>query len=145
MKWFNFCLQIQLAPLPHGFRGGVGGDHRGPRGEAVQVDPLNHKLKPPGTNGLKLTCDIPVSISAFKFNLRRYTVRDVAEASNAPCVGLGATLTTPTGVITDGPANYEDNAECTWTVVPSDGAHSIRLEVGGARFVISKGFRVSAL
>jgi len=40
----------------------------------VQADPLKPKLKPPGTNRLKLMCDIPVSHSAFKFNLRRYTV-----------------------------------------------------------------------
>ncbi len=39
----------------------------------MQADPLKPKLKPPGTNRLKLMCDIPVSHSAFKFNLRRYT------------------------------------------------------------------------
>ena len=39
----------------------------------------------------------------------------------------GMTVTAAAGEITDGPANYEDNAECTWTVVPSDGAHPIRL------------------
>jgi 4-hydroxy-3-methylbut-2-enyl diphosphate reductase IspH len=32
------------------------------------------KLKPPGTKRLKLNCDILLSTSAFKFNLRRYTV-----------------------------------------------------------------------
>jgi hypothetical protein len=31
-------------------------------------------LKPPGIKLLKLKCDILVSISAFKLNLRRYTV-----------------------------------------------------------------------
>jgi hypothetical protein len=41
-------------------------------GKAVQVDPINPKLKPPGTNCLKLKCDILLSTSAFKFNLRRY-------------------------------------------------------------------------
>jgi hypothetical protein len=30
-------------------------------------------LKPPGTKLLKVKCDILVSTSAFKFNLRRYT------------------------------------------------------------------------
>ena len=39
----------------------------------MQVDPIEPKLKPPGTKLLKLTCDILVSTSAFKFNLRRYT------------------------------------------------------------------------
>jgi len=39
----------------------------------VQVDPMKPKLKPPGTNCLKLNCDVLLSTSAFKFNLRRYT------------------------------------------------------------------------
>jgi len=34
------------------------------------VKPL---LKPPGTKRLKVMCDILLSTSAFKFNLRRYT------------------------------------------------------------------------
>jgi len=38
----------------------------------VQVDPMKLKLKPPGTYRLKLNCDDPLSIFAFKFNLRRY-------------------------------------------------------------------------
>jgi hypothetical protein len=38
----------------------------------VQVDPSKLKLKPPGTKRLKLMCDILLSTSAFKFNLRRY-------------------------------------------------------------------------
>jgi len=38
----------------------------------VQVDPIKPKLKPPGTKRLKLKCDILLSTSAFKFNLRRY-------------------------------------------------------------------------
>ena len=39
----------------------------------MQVDPIKPKLKPPGTNRLKLNCDVLVSTSAFKFNLRCYT------------------------------------------------------------------------
>jgi hypothetical protein len=39
----------------------------------VLVDPIKPKLKPPGTKHLKLNCDILLSASAFKFNLRRYT------------------------------------------------------------------------
>jgi len=41
-------------------------------GEAVQVDPMKPKMKPPGTKRLKLKWEILLSISAFKFNLRRY-------------------------------------------------------------------------
>jgi hypothetical protein len=44
------------------------------RGTAVQVDPIKPKLKPPGTKLLKLKCDILLSTSAFKSNLRRYIV-----------------------------------------------------------------------
>jgi len=40
----------------------------------VQVDPIKPKLKPPGTKRLKLTCDILLSTSAFRLNLRRYIV-----------------------------------------------------------------------
>jgi len=43
------------------------------RGRVVQVDPVQPKLKPPGTNLLKLKCDIMLSTSAFKFNVRRYS------------------------------------------------------------------------
>jgi hypothetical protein len=42
-------------------------------GKTVQVDPIKPKLKPPGTKRLKLECDVLLSTSAFKFNLRRYT------------------------------------------------------------------------
>ena len=43
----------------------------------MQVDPIKPKLKPPGTKRLKLKCDILLSTSAVKFNLRRYTLADV--------------------------------------------------------------------
>jgi dynein heavy chain len=39
----------------------------------VQVDPIKPMLKPPGTKRLKAVCDIMLSTSAFKFNLRRYS------------------------------------------------------------------------
>ena len=42
-------------------------------GEAVQVDPMKHILKPPGAKHLKLKCDTVLSTFAFKFSLRRYT------------------------------------------------------------------------
>jgi hypothetical protein len=38
----------------------------------VQVDPTKPKLKPPGTKRLKLDCDVLLSTSGFRFNLRRY-------------------------------------------------------------------------
>ena len=37
------------------------------------MDPIKPKLKPPGTKRLKLKCDVLLSGSSFKFNLRRYT------------------------------------------------------------------------
>jgi len=33
---------------------------------------MKPKLKPPGTKRLQLKCDVLLSTSAFKFNLRRY-------------------------------------------------------------------------
>jgi hypothetical protein len=39
----------------------------------VQVDPIKTKLKPPGSTRLKVKRDVPHSIFAFKFKLRRYT------------------------------------------------------------------------
>jgi len=44
------------------------------------VDPIKPKLEPPGTKRLKLNCDVLLSTSAFKSNLRRYTV--VARANS---------------------------------------------------------------
>jgi len=38
----------------------------------VQVDPIKPTLKPTGTERLKVKCDILLSTSAFKLNLRRY-------------------------------------------------------------------------
>ena len=45
----------------------------------MQVDPIKPTLKGPEIKRLKLQCDGPVSIFAFKSNLRRYT-KDAAEA-----------------------------------------------------------------
>jgi hypothetical protein len=39
----------------------------------VQIDPIKPKLKPPGTKRFNPNCDVLLSTSAFKFNLRRYT------------------------------------------------------------------------
>jgi len=43
---------------------------------------MKPKFNLPGTKRLKLQCDILLSSSAFKFNLRRYTTAD-ADASAA--------------------------------------------------------------
>jgi hypothetical protein len=48
----------------------------------VQVDPIKPKLKPPGTKRLKLKCDILLSTSAFKFNLRRYNQEAIEYCKN---------------------------------------------------------------
>jgi hypothetical protein len=40
---------------------------------SCSYEPVEPKLKPPGTKLLKL-CDVILSTSAFKFNLRRYNV-----------------------------------------------------------------------
>jgi len=44
---------------------------------------MKPKLKPPGTRRLKLKCDVLLSTSAFKFNLRRYTKADVCDSSSS--------------------------------------------------------------
>jgi len=51
-------------------------------GEAVQVDRIKPKLKPPGTNRLELNYDILPSTTAFKFNLRRYTTGGTSSSSS---------------------------------------------------------------
>jgi len=40
-------------------------------------------LKPPGTKRLKGQCDVPLSIFAFKFNLRRYNPEVLRRAQAA--------------------------------------------------------------
>ena len=71
----------ECKPLGEGGRAQRGA----PQGRVVQVDPIKPKLKPPGTKRLKLNCDVLLSTSAFKFNLRRYIklTADVADSSNA--------------------------------------------------------------
>jgi len=39
----------------------------------VQADPIKSMLKSPGNKHLKLKCDILLSTSAYKINLRRYS------------------------------------------------------------------------
>jgi len=43
------------------------------QGRVVQVDPIKPVLKAPGSQRLRLRCDILLSNYAFKFNLRRYS------------------------------------------------------------------------
>ena len=43
---------------------------------------MQPKLKPPGTTRLKLKCDMLLLTAAFKFNLRRYTVRVNSQTAN---------------------------------------------------------------
>jgi hypothetical protein len=52
----------------------------GLRGRAVQVDLFKPTLKPPGSTGLKVKCDVLASNLAFKFNLRRYSEAAVERA-----------------------------------------------------------------
>ena len=40
----------------------------------MQVYLVKSKMKPPGIKGLKVKCNIPLSTSAFKFNLRCYSM-----------------------------------------------------------------------
>jgi len=54
----------------------------------VQVDPIKPTLKASGTKRLKLECDEPISDCAFKFNLRRYILGEVAVAAACTAVEL---------------------------------------------------------
>jgi len=47
----------------------------------VQIDPIKPKLKPRRIKRLKLKCDVLLSTSAFKVNLRRYTMVVEKEAN----------------------------------------------------------------
>jgi len=70
-------------------------------GRAVQVAPIKPALKPTGTQRLKLECDILLSTSAFKFNLRRYSMvtrgelldpkeaAEILEDTEEECRGFG--------------------------------------------------------
>ena len=70
------AVQPARAEIQRLFEICVGGCHNG---RAVQVDPMKPTLKPPGTKRLILRCDIPLSTSALKFNLRRYTMDAIDE------------------------------------------------------------------
>jgi len=84
MNSFQFCFNFAFNFNLRRYSGGRDAHRRGARhallrhgrhagrGRAVQVDPIEPKLKLPGTKRLKLKCDILLSTSAFKFNLRRY-------------------------------------------------------------------------
>jgi glucan phosphorylase len=50
---------------------------------------MKSKFTPLGTKRLKLKCDILLSNSAFKFNLRRYTLEDVMSVERNAGLGNG--------------------------------------------------------
>ena len=50
----------------------------------MQFDPINTTLKPNGTKRLRLKCDILLSTSAFRFNVRRYIESDPEPAPYQP-------------------------------------------------------------
>ena len=58
---------------------------------------MKPKVKPLGTERLKLNCDILLSTSAFKFNLRRYITPFAFESADATKKGAGMTPFTISG------------------------------------------------
>jgi len=60
-------------------RGGPNAPSNSAPGEAVQVDPMNAKLKLPGTQRLKLECDELLKETALNFKLRRYNLDRAGE------------------------------------------------------------------
>ena len=54
----------------------------------LQIDPIKSTLKAPGTKRSKLKCYEPLSILAFDFNLRRYTLHPTM-ANNFQAVATG--------------------------------------------------------
>ena len=67
----------------------------------MHIDPTKPKLKPPGTKRLKLKRDILLSTSAFKFNLRRYTVAAVLLTLLASRLLSGARPRPPADLISE--------------------------------------------
>jgi hypothetical protein len=63
----------ECKPLRNGGRRDPGAAHPRHQGEAVQVDPIEPKLKPPGTKRLNSTVMVLLSTSAFKLSLHRCT------------------------------------------------------------------------
>jgi hypothetical protein len=61
---------LRLSGMLYGFLRHVLREQR--LGRPLQIDPMIPKLKPPGTERLKLKCDVLLPICAFKFKLRRY-------------------------------------------------------------------------
>jgi len=70
-------------------------------GEAVQVEPLKPKLKPPGIKRLRLKHDDLLSSVVFKFNLRRYTLGCAAPLPycSAPAPPLPPDRCSPRGAL----------------------------------------------
>ena len=61
------CKPLEVGEVHHR-RGGPS------HGRAVQVDPIKPTLNPPRSERLNLKHDGPLSSSAFKLNLRRYSM-----------------------------------------------------------------------
>jgi len=75
----NECKPLHAGKPARGpGRGARGGRHHS---RAVQFDPMKPKLKPPGTERLKVKCDVLHSTSALKFNLRRHFVVDATRST----------------------------------------------------------------
>ena len=55
-------------------------------------------LKPPGTDHLKLKCDIPLLTFAFKINLRRYSAAPARSPSPLPSAFRGPASAAKSGV-----------------------------------------------
>jgi hypothetical protein len=93
----QFCFQFQLEPLHPGLQRRHLRDDT--HGEAVQVDPIKPKFKPPGTERLKLGYDKPLPNVAFSFNLRLYTT--VISEGTPVFMNGGVSLTIPAGAFTE--------------------------------------------
>jgi len=93
-------------------------------GRAVQVDPINPTLTPPGTERLKLICDDPLTNLAFEFNLRRYTVANSGPHTNASQF-----------YVTAAPLAFLDGKKVAFgRVIDGRGLHSSTFQLNLSRF-----------
>ena len=99
-------------------------------GRAVQVDPMKPMLEPPATKRLKLNCDILLSTSAFKFNLRQYTPGFTAAAARTTS-RTASTTTASTTTTSTAPAAPWPRCRGLFSTKPPP-ARSRRPRQGGA-------------